>query len=153
MKKKITAISPTLFYLLSFTWGAPVTLFGLLMAGVLLIMGKKPQKWGYCYYFEAGERWGGTELGIFFVKDKVDSRHIKDHEHGHALQNCLWGPLMIPVISLPSFLRYWYRRIIVKLRPKTKLPPYDAIWFEGQATDWGSTFTRRLEEQTAKDKR
>ena len=146
MKKSILRISPALFYLLSFTWGLPVTALGLLVALILLIAGKKPKKWGYCYYFEVGKHWGGTELGIFFVKDQSDSRHIKNHEHGHALQNCLWGPLMIPLISLPSFLRYWYRRIIVKLRPNTKLPPYDSIWFEGQATAWGTDFIKGLED-------
>ena len=134
-----------LFYLLSFTWGAPMTLLGCLVAGVLLLFGKRPQKWGYCYYFEVGKHWGGIELGIFFIKDRSDSTHIKNHEHGHALQNCLWGPLMIPVISLPSFTRYWYRRLRQKINKNVKLPPYDAIWFEGQATSWGTKFVEALE--------
>ena len=139
--------SKFLFYLLSFTWGAPVTLLGCILAGILLLCGKKPKKWGYCYYFEVGKRWGGTELGIFFIKDCSDSTHIKNHEHGHALQNCLWGPLMLPVISIPSFLRYWYRRIRQKINKNVKLPPYDAIWFEGQATRWGTLFVQGLDEQ------
>ena len=139
-----------LFYLLSFTWGAPMTLLGCLVAAVLLLFGKRPQKWGYCYYFEVGKHWGGTELGIFFIKDRSDSRHIKNHEHGHALQNCLWGPLMIPFISLPSFTRYWYRRLRQKLDKNVKLPPYDAIWFEGQATAWGTKFIEALEKKHEK---
>ena len=140
-----TKMSAFKFYLLSFTWGLPVTLLGCIMALVCVICGKKPKKWGYCYYFEVGEHWGGTELGIFFVKDSSNSTHIKNHEHGHALQNCYFGPVMIPVISLPSFLRYWYRRIIVKINKNKKLPPYDSIWFEGQATRLGTEFVNNIQ--------
>lgn len=138
----MTKMSKFKFYFLSFTWGLPVTVLGLIMALICLICGKKPKKWGYCWYFEVGKCWGGTELGIFFIKDSSDSVHIKNHEHGHALQNCYWGFLMIPVISLPSFLRYWYRRIIVKIKKDKKLPPYDSIWFEGQATRLGTEFIK-----------
>ena len=143
-------IPKPIFYLLTFTWGLPFTLLGLAAALFLLLGGHKPKKHGYCYYFEVGEHWGGTELGIFFIKDKTDSRHLKCHEHGHALQNCFWGPFMVPFISLPSFTRYWYRRIRQKLDKNVKLPPYDAIWFEGQATKWGSDFIAQLEEKEGK---
>lgn len=41
------------------------------------------------------------------------------------------------VIAIPSMIRYWYREIIWrKDRQKYyQLPKYDAIWFEGQATN------------------
>jgi hypothetical protein len=52
---------------------------------------------------------------------------------------------MIPVISLPSFLRYWYRRIIVKINKNKKLPPYDSIWFEGQATRLGNEIVEYIQ--------
>ena len=86
----MTNMSKFKFYFLSFTWGLPVTLLGCLASLGALICGKKPKKWGYCWYFEFGKNWGGTELGIFFFKDTSNSRHIKNHEHGHALQNCYW---------------------------------------------------------------
>lgn len=139
-----TKMKPFTFYFLSFTWGLPVTLLGCIAALVCIICGKKAKKWGYCWYFEVGKSWGGTELGIFFIKDSSDSTHIKNHEHGHALQNCYWGPLMIPVISLPSFLRYWYRRIIQKIKKDIKLPPYDSIWFEDEATKIGTEFVKNI---------
>lgn len=138
------------FYFLSLTWGLPITLLGILVALVLLIAGKKPKRWGYCYYFEVGERWGGTELGIFFITDKTCGVHTKNHELGHAIQNCYFGPVMMPVISLSSFLRYWYRRIIVKIKKDKKLPPYDSIWFEGQATRLGNEFMGWLKEKENK---
>ena len=65
-----------LFYLLSFTWGLPLTLVGCVVAIVLLITGHKPKKWGYCYYFEIGKNWGGLELGPFFLVNKDASNHI-----------------------------------------------------------------------------
>ena len=79
----MTKMSKFKFYFLSFTWGLPVTLLGLVMALVCVICGKKPKKWGYCWYFDVGEHWGGTELGIFFIKDswtrfKYFRRHIAD---------------------------------------------------------------------------
>lgn len=46
------------------------------------------------------------------------------------------------VISIPSAIRYWYREILsrVDFQKYKQLPDYDAIWFEGQATRWGSDF-------------
>ena len=54
----------------------------------------------------------------------------------------MWGILMPFVISIPSAIRYWYREIIYRTnRTKySKLPPYDSIWFEGQATSLGINY-------------
>ena len=44
------------------------------------------------------------------------------------------------VVCIPSAVRYWYREFKYhrkKLTPPTK---YDDIWFEGQATKWGSEY-------------
>ena len=43
------------------------------------------------------------------------------------------------IISLMSVIRYWYRRVAGKRKP---LPPYDSIWFEGQATALGEYYYR-----------
>lgn len=121
----------TTFYILSFTWGLPLTLVGLLVAAVLRIAGKRPKRWGYCYYFEVGKGWGGLELGLIFLTDSTPFEHTKCHEHGHAIQNCFFGPFMPFIVSIPSAIRYWWRHF-------TKATtPYDAIWFEGQATRLG----------------
>lgn len=128
------------FYLLSFTWGLPMTLIGCLVALALVIAGYKPKRFGWCCYFEIGEDWGGLELGVFFLKCKNCGYHIMCHEHGHALQNTLFGLFMPFVVCIPSAVRYWYREIIVMVKPDTYLPPYDAIWFEGQATRIGYAF-------------
>ena len=128
------------FYILSFTWGLPLTLMGCLVAGVLVCLGYRPKKFGYSYYFEIGTDWGGLELGLFFLTDTSPTHHLKCHEFGHGLQNCLYGIFMIPIVCIPSAIRYWYREVIWRISPKKyySLPEeYDAIWFEGQATNWG----------------
>ncbi len=133
------------FYFLSFTWGIPMTLFGLLVALVLLCCGKKPKRCGWCWYFEIGEGWGGIELGAFFLVSKTATDHTRYHEHGHAIQNCYWGLLMPFVIGIPSMIRYWYREL--RYHRKGKYPPtdYDSIWFERQATLLGAEYVLRIE--------
>lgn len=131
------------FWLLSLTWGLPMTLIGLIASVVLLILGYRPKKWGYCYYFEVGEGWGGVELGAFFVVSKDARDHTKSHEFGHGLQNCYYGFLMPFIVCIPSAARYWYRNIRYSLGYKNKTSYYD-IWFEAQASEWGIAFIDRL---------
>ena len=133
-------ISKFKFYLLSFTWGLPMTLIGCLAALVLIITGHHPKPGGYCYYFEIGEDWGGCELGTFFITDKTNSSRIKNHELGHGIQNCYLGFAMPFVVCIPSGIRYWCRKYLTQIKGVTNLKPYDSIWFEGQATKLGTEF-------------
>ncbi len=133
-----------IFYLLSFTWGLPTTLAGCIAAAGLRLTGHRSKPWGYCRYFEyGGDRWGGMSLGIFFFKDRSDSTHIKNHEHGHAVQNCYFGPLMPFLVAVPSFTRYHYREYCARHHrpPKTS---YDAVWFEAQATRMGTKLVNQI---------
>ena len=133
-----------LFYLLSFTWGIIMTTVGCIVALALLITGHKPKKWGHCWYFEVGKtKWGGMELGPFFLTNKNPSKSIKNHEHGHGFQNCMFGPFMV-VISIMSAARYWYRELKYNrkgLNPPTK---YDDAWYEGQATKLGGEYIKTI---------
>jgi hypothetical protein len=131
-----------LFYLLSFTWGLPMTIIGVVVAITLRALGYEPRKWGYCYYFEIGERWGGVNFGPIFLTSSTPSAHTKTHEHGHAIQNCLLGPLMLFSVSIPSAIRYWCRRWVVSngLADSDDLPAYDAVWYERDATKFGTEF-------------
>ena len=132
------------FYALSFTWGILMTLVGCLAAIVLLCAGLKPKKYGYCWHFEIRNVSGGLSLGPFFFTSRVASSHTKNHEHGHGLQNCKYGPYMI-VISIMSVGRYWYREL--KYHRKGITPPtaYDDAWYEGEATKLGTEFIESLE--------
>ncbi len=134
--------------MLTFTWGLPFTLLGLFAALFLRLSGYTPKKHGYCFYFEVGENWGGINLGLFFIVDRRSTRAIKNHEHGHAVQNCYLGPFMLFVVALPSLIRSRYRAHLIEkndARAKT-LPPYDSVWFEGQATMLGNEIVAYIEQ-------
>lgn len=129
------------FYLLSFTWGIIMSCVGLLVIAVLACF-KHVHVWHGRLYGVIGRNWGGLELGCFFIvcQTCIDSDHVCGHESGHGLQNCLWGPLFIFVIFLPSAIRYWYRELKYNRKNIQPPTPYDDIWFEGQATRWGTTY-------------
>lgn len=130
-----------MFYFLSFTWGIPMTTIGCLASLVLLIAGRKPKRNQYGWYFEIGTGWGGCELGCMCIVNKNPSQHTLNHEFGHAIQNCYFGPFMI-FISLASAARYWYREYLTRIKkiPYASLPAYDSIWFEGSATKIGTFY-------------
>lgn len=134
--------SPAEFYILSFTWGIISSAAGTIVATGMILTGHKPKKYGLCCSFEIGKNWGGFSMGPFFFTQRGASNRLKNHEHGHALQNCIYGPLMPFVISAPSSCRYWYRRAVQK---RKKLPPYDSVWFEADATKRGTEFMKNLE--------
>lgn len=129
-----------MYYIISWTWGLPMTLMGAVVALILLVTGHKPQHFYYNTYFEVGEHWGGLEAGMFFFKEKNKSLHIKQHEAGHGIQNLILGPFMPIIVSIPSAIRYWYRIIKVRHNPNCVLPPYDSMWFEGWATKLGEKY-------------
>jgi hypothetical protein len=124
------------FYLLSFTWGLPLTLVGCIVALLLLLFGHRPYRFGYCWYFAIGHNWGGLELGVIFLSDKSHRYHTLCHEHGHAIQNCYYGFMMPFLVCIPSAIRYWWIRY-KQNRGHKDIPLYDSIWFERDATDLG----------------
>ena len=132
-----------LFYILSFTWGGIMSIIGGLVILCLLPFGKVHVYHGRIYA-AVGEWWGGISLGCFFLCDMYAHNHPDDgtlsHEAGHGLQNCIWGPLFIFVIAIPSLIRSQY--LNMKYYSKGIECPfdYDDIWFEGQATKWGKKY-------------
>ena len=137
-------INKILYCLLSLTWGLPLTIVGGLAAIALIVTGHRPKRFGYGLYFETGKkRWGGVNLGPVFICHKKPSDSLKAHEFGHSIQNCYFGPLMIFIVAIPSATRYWIREW-KKSRGEKNLPPYDSIWFEGQATELGERFIARI---------
>ena len=129
----------TLYYFLSCTWGILMTFCGAVAAAALCVCGYKPTKYGPCWVFIVGDGWGGVSLGPVMIMSEINAKgtHTRPHEFGHSLQNCLWGPLFLFVIAIPSVTRLMYR----EHQTKKGTPPttnYDDIWFEGQATEWGN---------------
>ena len=87
--------------------------------------GYRPKRNIYGWYIEIGGNFGGADLGPFCIVSTNPSRHLLNHEFGHAIQNCYFGPLFPFIVAIPSAIRYWYREIIVRTGHKkaTELPP------------------------------
>lgn len=135
-------LSKTEFYILSFTWGIIMTTLGCLVSIVLIIFGFKPQKNSYGWVFHVGNGGSGVSFGPLAIVQKPASEYILQHEFGHAIQNCIFGPFKPFLVSIPSAIRYWYRYAVIVLKIKTinELPDYDSIWFEGMATRLGKQY-------------
>ncbi len=124
------------FYLLSLTWGLPMTLLGGLCALALRLCGVRPERWGCLWRFEVGTRWGGCSLGpVLLLSRKTPGLAV--HECGHSVQNCWLGPAMPFVVCLPSALRYLVRQVLAHAGRPSRTA-YEAVWFEGQATRLGT---------------
>lgn len=74
----------------------------------LLITGRKPKMHRCCWYFEIGKNWGAVSFGqcVIISKEYKDSIN---HEYGHSIQNCIFGPLFPILIAIPSAVRCVYR--------------------------------------------
>lgn len=110
------------------------------VAIVLRILGYRSYRYAGCYVFEVKEGWGGLNLGIFTIVCKDASDATKNHEFGHAIQTCVFGPLTPFIVLIPSAIRYWYRNIRYNSKGITPKTAYDDFWVEGQATKLGNKF-------------
>lgn len=110
------SVKTILYWVISFTWGCLMTIFGCFVALALLITGHKPHIFHYSVYFVVGNNWGGFEAGCFFVVDNSQYHSTKRHEHGHGIQNLMLGPLMPFLVSIPSAFRYWFREVGTTLK-------------------------------------
>ena len=203
MKKFKKILSYIVYWIIQCTWGIIMTLIGGIAALVLMLTGHKPKTIGPNVYFEVGNNWGGINLGPFFICSKDASEDTKYHECGHGIQNLIWGPLMPFIISIPSVVRYWLRKMPTRLKksffnlffllgsiiittllacitgpllhlhwttiaieilriyfllvsiwltvfeiPKYEkgYVEYDEVWFEGQATKWGTKIYKKKED-------
>ena len=142
-----------LYWIWQLTWGALLTIPGLLVTGFcILFLHGKPHKNGYSYIVEIGGDWGGLELGGVALCGGYTTKcpnenwfqHTRRHEYGHNLQNLIWGPLFLFVIWIPSAIRYNYRNWLFA-HNKPIETDYDDIWFEGQATRWGTKAIDKME--------
>lgn len=134
--------SRAVYYILSFTWGLPMTFFGCIVALGLLITGHKPKRYGWDFCFEFESIGWGLELGLFFIAP-TNSELTNQHEHGHGIQNIYLGIFTPAVVSIPSAIRFWYREIRYNIGKPCKTK-YDDIWFEGSATASGKALMERL---------
>lgn len=133
-------MNKALFYILSYTWGVFLTVVGWLVAGVLMLLGYRPKLWGGSRYFVVGKNWGGLSIGTtIVVSERSNHTDILNHEFGHSVQNCYFGPFCLFLVTIPSFVRACWREFVVWVRPEKRweLPDYYSIWFERTASELG----------------
>ena len=104
-----------------------MTLIGVVAALLMLLLFRKPELCGYCIRFKIGNGWGGVSLGLTIITDNQSESEITYHEHGHAIQNCIYGFFMPFLVCIPSAIRYWHREYLVRVKGErySALPPYD----------------------------
>jgi hypothetical protein len=125
------------YYKLNFTKGIIMNIIGAIAALSMLITGHAPHRHGGSIMFYTGKGWGGLSLGIFSFVCKDAPERTKNHEFGHSIQNCLYGPAFITKVFIPSCKRYWkFTNNAKKGIPNTEA--YDDAWFEGEATELGT---------------
>ena len=126
-----------LFWLLSLTWGLPLTLLGFtfLLINVLTLSITSVKIVEGRLVFRSRLMFGGICLGGFIFVSKNAKTSTIYHEIGHSVQNIMWGVLFLPVIGIPSFVR---AALWNKLLSKRKGANYYYIWFERQATNIGN---------------
>ena len=122
-----------LYYILQWTWGLPLNIVGLMVYIICKYIFKyECEKHRKAIWINIPTNNWGVNLGMFLI----GPRETVAHEYGHSIQNLIFGPFMIIIVAIPSAIRFWYRRIIIKLN-KTLKTRYDDIWFEGSATKLG----------------
>lgn len=133
-----------LFYVLSISWGCIMTGLGLAVTLIFSIAWVFTRNWIFIpqnnqfgWSYRIGTGWGGVSFGPVAIVAQDEPQSTLDHEFGHAIQNCVFGPGEV-IIGIASAARYHWRNWKRKKDPTCALRPYDAIWFEGQATKWGT---------------
>ena len=135
-------LSKRTFYILSLTWGIGLTVIGFIASIFVSALGHKPVANQYGVVFVVGKNWGGLSLGPIMFVSENPSEYVLNHEFGHSIQNCYFGPFMI-LFSIMSVVRYWYRKAVKIMCPDKKLPPYDGMWLEGMATSIGNKYASK----------
>lgn len=137
----ISNLTPQEFKRLQHRKGWALSFIGYIIYAALRLCGFKPQDYhGTCMYFEIGQNWGGFSAGWLFVCCKNASERTRNHEVGHGVQNAMVGGLPMLFYTMGSITRYWKRKIF-----KSK-EPYDAWWFEAQATQLGNEYINNIKE-------
>lgn len=126
------ANNKVLYYILNLTWGLPLTIVGWLLTLILLPF-CKVKRYKYTYYVVLPMDYFGISIGTTFFVGRKSKESTLCHEFGHTVQNAIFGPFMLFVVSLPSVTRWWWRHFKIKKGLGKSLMGYNHIWFEGSA--------------------
>ena len=142
-----------LYWVWLWTWGFIESFLGFWVFLFAIIFRKgKPRVNGYGILTPFGGNWGGLSLGVFQFcgeYDRLDRPEMfnldfynstRKHEFGHSLQVCIFGPLWLIIVGIPSVIRYNY-----SMHHVTSADWYDSAWIEGSATRWGTKAINNIE--------
>jgi len=135
-KPRLVKMTKSCYYILNLTWGIVMTVIGAVVVFPLLALNYNVKKYKTTWYVVVPGNWGGISLGAFFIICQ-ESEYLKTHEFGHTIQNAIFGPFMI-FIGLASLIRATCRNI--QSNRGKKLGPYESVWYEKQATEWGKKY-------------
>ena len=145
-------MNKSLYLFIQVTWGILTFLAGLFVTVFIRIFvsSAETRKNGWGLITSFGGNWGGLSLGPFafcgrYTVGSSFYEHTRRHEFGHSIQVLFMGPFFIFIVAIPSAIRYWYYR----LTPNNPHKTYDAVWFEGTATRWGSRWIDKIEKEQA----
>ena len=129
-----------LFYLIQWTWGAPVNLIGGLVY-LLLYPVCRHEHFGNAFISYIPWKQGGLSLGLFIFiaeeRNKQWTYNTRIHEYGHTIQCLLLGPLYWPVIGLPSAV---WCNFFEGYRRKHNVSYYK-LYCESWANKWGEKWS------------
>jgi len=139
-----------MFWIVSLTWGALLTIPGIIIALFAILLGGTLHKNGCTFIIEVGNNWGGLEIGAIAFCGRYSQKegpcynpswyeHTRAHEFGHNLQQLILGPFQLFLVFIPSAIRYWYSRI------HGLKHPYDYALFEYIASKLGYYWMRKLD--------
>lgn len=136
-----------LMWLLHLTWGVLDSIVGFFIFLFFCFRYGFKLQIGYvahCIVVEVPHKvidngWGlSGGIFIFSNTNSIWNRgYLLHHEWGHCIpQTLACGPLHPFIVTIPSVIRFWWRDH--QSRKGVELPPYDSVWFEGTATQWGT---------------
>lgn len=139
--KTLKALFTIFYWIVQLTWGLPLTLIGFFFAiFVMLFCHGHIHKVGCSIYIECFSfTWGGLNLGAFSFTEYFPRSSTPIHEFGHSIQNMIFGPLMLFVVTIPSAIRYWYDIYQYKHGNELSEEWYYSVWFERTASEWGNS--------------
>lgn len=130
-----------IFYLIQWTWGLPVNIFGLIL--FLIFGSNKYRKEKFCnaYITYLPKKFGGVSLGLFIFmaegRPENWAYNTRIHEYGHTIQCLLLGPFYWFVIGIPSSV---WCNFFEGYRRKNNISYYK-LYCESWANAWGQKWS------------
>lgn len=130
-----------------FTWQLPQQVLGVLIAETTALFGgvqsvnfAEGATFIKSKYYKHGS---GLTVGSIVTTEVNPSSRVKRHEFGHTVQSSFLGPLWLPVIAAPSFIRATILSIGWNIGMFQNVD-YEHFYKESWATDLGNNYGKSI---------